>query len=34
MKVKIQKNVLLTTLSRVQSIVEKNSIKPITSNAL
>jgi len=34
MKVKIQKNVLLTTLSRVQGIVEKNSIKPITSNAL
>jgi DNA polymerase-3 subunit beta len=34
MKVKIQKNVLLTTLSRIQSIVEKNSIKPITSNAL
>jgi len=34
MKIKIQKNVLLTTLSRVQGIVEKNSIKPITSNAL
>ena len=34
MKITIQKNTLLTALSRIQGIVEKNSIKPITSNAL
>jgi len=34
MKITIQKNILLTALSRIQGIVEKNSIKPITSNAL
>jgi len=34
MKIKIQKSVFLTALSRIQGIVEKNSIKPITSNVL
>jgi len=34
MKIKIKKNILLNALSRIQGIVEKNSIKPITSNAL
>ena len=34
MKIKIQKNVLLSSLSRIQGIVEKNSIRPITSNTL
>lgn len=34
MKIKIKKTILLNALSRIQGIVEKNSIKPITSNAL
>jgi DNA polymerase III subunit beta len=34
MKINIHKNVLLLALSRVQSIVEKSSIMPITANAL
>ena len=34
MKLKIQKNILLASLSRIQGIVEKNSIRPITSNTL
>lgn len=34
MKINIHKNILLLALSRVQSIVEKSSIMPITANAL
>jgi DNA polymerase III subunit beta len=34
MKIIINKNILLLALSRVQSIVEKSSIMPITANAL
>jgi DNA polymerase III subunit beta len=34
MKIKIKKNVFVESLSHIQGIVEKNSIKPITSNAL
>jgi DNA polymerase-3 subunit beta len=34
MKIKIPKDLLLLALSRVQSIVEKSSIMPITANAL
>jgi len=34
MKIKADKKILVKALSRVQGIVEKNSIKPITSNAL
>ena len=34
MKIIINKNVLLLALSRIQSVVEKSSIMPITANAL
>lgn len=34
MKIKVQKNSLLKALSRIQGIVEKTSIKPITANVL
>jgi len=34
MKIKFKKNILFSALSRIQGIVEKNSIKPITANAL
>jgi DNA polymerase-3 subunit beta len=34
MKIVINKNILLLALSRIQSVVEKSSIMPITANAL
>ena len=34
MKIIINKNVILLALSRIQSVVEKSSIMPITANAL
>ncbi len=34
MKISISKKILLSSLSRIQGVVEKSSIKPLTSNAL